>query len=169
MIIVPLASPVKLAPCPELSTTVTASVLGLKVGSQAAMVPSAVAKMKAAGRPGPGPVPGMRKTVPSAAGLICPVGEVVTLGALPFGPGMATTRALGTPAVLYRVLTLAPESEAQNGPAGPSEIPVGRIRLGSVLAATPATLATRLTCRKSLPVTAAAADSNLRSSRHSRV
>src|SRR3954447_20922269 len=111
----------------------------------------------------------MRKTVPSAAGLICPVGEVVTLGAPPFGPGMATTRGLGFPAVLYRVLTFAPESETQKGPAGPTEIPVGWIRLGSVFAAKPATLATRLTCRKSLPVIAAAADSNFRSSRHSRV
>src|SRR5437879_3009702 len=51
MVIVPLASPVKLAPCPELSTTVTASVLGLNIGSQAAMVPSAVANRKAAGTP----------------------------------------------------------------------------------------------------------------------
>src|SRR5207249_3865455 len=102
-------------------------------------------------------------------GLICPVGEVVTLGALPLGPGMATTRGLGLPAVLYRVLTLAPESETQNGPAGPSEIPVGWIRLGSVFAAAPATLATRLACRKSFPVTMAAAAINIRSSRDSRV
>ena len=57
-VIVPLASPVKLAPCPELSTTVTAFVLGLRFPSQAAMVPSAVAKRKAEGTPCPGPVPG---------------------------------------------------------------------------------------------------------------
>src|SRR5258706_10739890 len=74
----------------------------------------------------------------------CPVGAPLP----PSPPGMETTRDWGVPVLSYSVATPLALSETQNGVAGPSEIPHGFTRFGSVCAAGMEPSETRLVCVK---------------------
>src|SRR5271170_1547402 len=107
---------------------------------QPAMAPSSVAKRKEEAKP-----PGRMKSVGTLLKIVpvgVPVGKVLLLGS---ALGMVTMREFLTPAPLKSVLRPVPLSEIHQGLLELRERPQGLMRVGSVTAAIPEVLETRLT------------------------
>ena len=76
----------------------------------------------------------------------CPVGAPTAPFPADGGAGIATTRGCRLPLPSYSVVTPAWLSETQIGLPGPTEVPQGFFRFGSVCAASPAMSETRFVC-----------------------
>src|ERR1700751_2022071 len=127
----------------ELSTAMTACALST-FGFQPAIVPSSVAKRKKAG-PG-APFFEITKSGELGSNVLnaCPVGAPTAPLAAEGGAGIATTRGCGLPEPSYSVVTPAWLSDTQIGLPGPTDVPHGFFRFGSVCAASPGISETRL-------------------------
>jgi hypothetical protein len=75
-----------------------------------------------------------------------PVGEPTAPFPADGGAGMATTSGCALPAPSYSVVTPAWLSDTQIGLPGPTDVPQGFLRLGSVCAAKPGMSDTRFVC-----------------------
>src|ERR1700745_3963808 len=114
------------------------------LGFQPAMVPSSVAKRKKAGPD----LPFFEITKSDEAGSnvlkACPVGAPTAPSPADGGAGISTLSACGLPAPSYRVAAPAWLSDTQIGLPGPTEVPHGFFRFGSVCAARPGMSDTRV-------------------------
>src|SRR5690242_20227451 len=126
----------------ERSTAMTACPLST-FGFQPAIVPSSVAKRKKAGPETPSFLITKSDEVLSSVLNACPVGAPAAPFPADGGAGIAPTRGCGLPAPSYSVVTPAWLSETQIGVPGPTEVPQGFFRLGSVWAARPGISETR--------------------------
>src|SRR6478672_4836690 len=108
------------------------------------MVPSSVANRK---NPGP-EAPAFEITKSDEVGSkvlnACPVGVPTAAAPADGGAGMVTTSGRALPAPSYSVVTPAALSDTQIGLPGPTEVPQGLRRFGSVCAASPGMSETRL-------------------------
>src|SRR5438876_3685365 len=115
-------------------------------GFQPAIVPSSVAKRTKAGPE----LPFSEMTKSGEAGSkvlkAWPVGAATAPTPAEGGAGIATTRGCGLPAPSYSVATPAWLSDTQIGLRGPTEVPHGFFRFGSVWAARPGMSETRFVC-----------------------
>src|SRR5579862_8340466 len=116
-------------------------------GFQPAIVPSSVAKRKKAGPETPSFEITKSVDVGSSVLKAWPVGAPTAPAPAEAGAGIATTRGCGLPAPSYSVVTPAWLSETQMGVPGPTDVPHGFLRLGSVCAASPGMSETRFACR----------------------
>src|SRR6185437_15614706 len=129
------------------------------LGFQPAIVPSSVANTKKAGPELPCFL--ITKSCEAGSNVLnaWPVGAPTAPSPADGGAGMSTLSAWGLPAPSYRVVAPAWLSDTQIGLPGPTDVPHGFFRLGSVCAARPGISETRLVCtyeRVAMPPPAAA-------------
>src|SRR6266550_5436877 len=113
-------------------------------GFQPAMVPSSVANRKKAGPELPFFVITKSDEAGSKVLNAWPVGAPTAPAPADGGAGMSTLSAWGLPSPSYRVAAPAWLSETQIGVPGPTDVPHGFFRFGSVWAARPGMSETRL-------------------------
>src|SRR5882724_2338836 len=120
--------------------------VGSTVGFQPSMVPSSVANRKKAGPERPSLVITKSGEAGSKVLNAWPVGAPTAPCPADGGAGMPTTRGWGLPAPSYSVVTPAWLSDTQIGVPGPTDVPQGFFRFGSVCSAKPGTSETRFVC-----------------------